>query len=150
MCALNVMCWKHEIKMLHMACGLFIAFLWWGLGAGCAPVPWSNCGSQSTTYWSRFSSIMWTSGIKPKVSGSYTPSQGSACPGVFVGTESLIAPPGASLPFLLCTGPLLSHPRHSPLQYMQLAGPGHIHLPHVTWRPSIPTPQPLAWELLNR
>lgn len=29
MCALNVMCWKHEIKMLHMACGLFIAFIWW-------------------------------------------------------------------------------------------------------------------------
>lgn len=27
MCALTVMCWKHEIKMLHMACGLLTAFI---------------------------------------------------------------------------------------------------------------------------
>lgn len=52
MCALNVMCWKQKIKILHMAPGLyiFIPFIW---GASVS-VPWPRSGGQSTTCWSLF------------------------------------------------------------------------------------------------
>lgn len=68
--------------------------------------------------------------------------QGSVCPILEcrkpVGVESLNSGPSWSLSALLSVHcPILCQPRRPSLWYdVQLAGPGHTKLPHMTWSPS--------------
>lgn len=67
MCALNVMCWKQKIKMLHMARGLyiFLSHLFGELACLC-----HGLGVEVRVQLAGVSSpVMWVSGIKLKMIG---------------------------------------------------------------------------------